>query len=464
MSYTNTIKTKTLDPEFFNSTQGCEFRLNDINTTYLSSMYLGNVGAFGSDGNRNVIKYNPYGGVKNLIKDITLYDGGNVLAQLQEVGPWVAFKSQNQDNSDARSKQLKELGNAALFNVEKATAVGPERIGAMNHPIADGVGEEARLAAAESGTPAGHPGTGRGYFDIRDLLKELNTISSLDTNVFKNLRLVINWELDPLKFADRASATAVGTDPMSSIKATQPILVVDCIKDMATRTALLDNIKNVAFTSIENDRVVINEIAPTGVDIRQSTVLKGFDNKVLNRVLLVNNPVSSISGVVSISGNDTPPVYFGDSRTLYAGKNNSIAQYKLRVQMSVNGQNLFNGEGLEGSSVRQAVCTDTWGDMIANWGSNKVGICVNQAGAFGTLNTQEYFDPRKVQFGGDYTGFKVQDRVKYLELAYTRSGVAAGSALVFSPGTSNIALNVIVYGEVAKMLVIDGTNYRVSYM
>tara|TARA_R110000824_G_scaffold100165_1_gene238150 strand:- start:687 stop:932 length:246 start_codon:yes stop_codon:yes gene_type:complete len=68
MSYTNTIKTKTLDPEFFNSTQGCEFRLNDINTTYLSSMYLGNVGAFGDDGNRNVIKYNPYGGEKILLK------------------------------------------------------------------------------------------------------------------------------------------------------------------------------------------------------------------------------------------------------------------------------------------------------------------------------------------------------------------------------------------------------------
>tara|TARA_R110000796_G_scaffold95170_2_gene200306 strand:+ start:4078 stop:5400 length:1323 start_codon:yes stop_codon:yes gene_type:complete len=440
MSYTSQIQTKILDPQFFNNTQGCEFRLNDLNVTYLTSMYLGNVGAYGTNGDRATLKYSDYGGVKTLVKNITLYNGGDVLAQLNDAGSWVAFKGQNQDNSDLLSKSSKSQGRGALQNINKYEAKFEERIGGLTNPYHDGIG-------------ATEGATGTGYFDIRDLLKELKQITSLDTSVFKNLRLVVNWELDPYKISSN-----IGT--LTAMKATRPILVVDCISDPDIRKQLLDNSKAVSYTCIESDRVVIGAVGPTGVDVRSSSVLRGFDNKVVNRMLLVNQPTEASLGVLSMS--DNAGTY--GTQVLYAGKNNSIAQYNLKVQLAVNGANLFNGEGLVGSASRQAIMTDTWGDVIANYGSNQVGLCDNSTGAIGTVSHGYFHDPARTQFGGDYTGFKVMDRVKYLELSYTRTGVAVTNNLVFNAGASNQAVNVIVYAEVPKMLMIQGGDYRIAYM
>ena len=443
MSYTSQIQTKILDPQFFNNTQGCEFRLNDLNVTYLTSMYLGNVGAYGTNGNRATLKYNNYGGVKNLVKNITLYNGGDVLAQLLDAGSWVAFKGQNQDNSDLLSKSSKSQGRGALQNENKNNTTGAnseERISGLVHPITDGIG-------------ATEAATGTGYFDIRDLLKELKQITSLDTSVFKNLRLVVNWELDPYKISND-----IGT--LTAMKATRPILVVDCVNDPDIRKQLLDNSKAVSYTCIESDRVIIGAVGPTGVNVRSSSVLKGFDNKVVNRMLLVNQPTEAALGVLTMA--DNAGAY--GTQVLYAGKNNSIAQYNLQVQVAVNGSNLFNGEGLSGAASRQAIMTDTWGDMVANYGSNQVGICDNSTGLIGTVSDGYFNDPARLQFGGDYTGFKVMDRVKYLELSYTRSGVAVTNNLVFNAGASNQAINVIVYAEVPKMLMIQGGDYRIAYM
>ena len=449
MSYTSQIKTKILDPEYFNSTQGCEFRLNDLNVTYLSSMYVGNIGAYGTNGDRAIIKYNPYGGTKKLVKNITLYNGGDVLAQLLDAGSWIAFKAQNQDNSDKLSKTNKTLGRNALLNANQHAVNTPARISNIVHPITDGVGATEAL-------------TGKGYFDVRDLLKELKQMRSFDTSIFKNLRLVIDWELDPLKFANRASGTADGTNPLSAIQATRPILVVDCVNDPEIRKQLMLNMRQVAYTSIESDRIVIPAVGPAVVGQRSSSVLKGFDNKIVNRMLLVNNPTSLTSGVVAMS--DNAGTFHPDSQLLYAGKDNSIAQHRLEVQLAVNGANLFNGNGLGGDSVRQAVMTDTWGDVIANWGSSRVGVCNKVAGLIATLTHDYYSTPDVVMFGGDYTGFKVMDRVKYLELSYTRSGVAVANRLVFNAGASNQALNVIVYAEIPKMLMVGNGGYRVAYM
>ena len=244
------------------------------------------------------------------------------------------------------------------------------------------------------------------------------------------------------------------------MKATRPILVVDCVNDPDIRKQLLDNSKAVSYTCIESDRVVVGAVGPTGVNVRSSSVLRGFDNKVVNRMLLVNQPTEAQLGVLTMT--DNAGAY--GTQVLYAGKNNSIAQYNLQVQLAVNGANLFNGEGLVGPASRQAVMTDTWGDVIANYGSNQVGLCDVSTGVIGTVSQGYFNDPARVQFGGDYTGFKVMDRVKYLELSYTRTGVAVTNNLVFNAGASNQAINVIVYAEVPKMLMIQGGDYRIAYM
>ena len=109
------VEQNELDPEFHNGKSHTEFRLSDLNTTYLSSMRLANLCVYSGTNTANK-PYNNACGVKSFIRNITLYDGSVVLAQLNNAAPYLAFKGINRNNADQRDKRKVNLDRVAMVN------------------------------------------------------------------------------------------------------------------------------------------------------------------------------------------------------------------------------------------------------------------------------------------------------------------------------------------------------------
>ena len=438
------VQQKELDPEFHNSTSHTEFRLNDLNITYLSSMRLANLCVFGT--NANGKPYNNACGVKALIKNITLYDGSVVLAQLNNSGPYLAFKGINRNNSDQRDKRKVNLDKVAMTN----RSIGVETGNLYVNQI--GTAESQNIGSA--GDTEAH--AEKGYLDLSEVLHELRSLRYLPTSLFKNLRLFIQWNTDPKAVLAEVGATA--HNPVSALQVGTPLLIVDCISDAKAQSSLLSAMKNLSMISIENERVSIPEVA-SGDTQTIDLVLKGYDNKTIRRVLFVNSPTSEIEGVVRTTDAGDPT---NEGNVLCNGKLNSLAQNNLTLQLTVNGSNLFNGAGLRGVNRRAGVLADTFGDVILTQYGNSTGVygpTTNGHSNDGATRNIFHFG-----YGRDYTGFNVNASIRTLQLSYSRTGLVVGAVEIVRPQAFNQALDLNMYAEVIKSFTVSGNSYNIAYI
>tara|TARA_R110002153_G_scaffold1136_4_gene5446 strand:+ start:4611 stop:5972 length:1362 start_codon:yes stop_codon:yes gene_type:complete len=448
---------RIIDPVYFNNTRSAEFRLDEENTAYLTSgMYLA-LGAEGANATVNAVGYNRKAGVASLVSAIRLLDGGTVLAQLENAGMWMAWKGTNHDNADAVSKRAASLASGSLINFHIAEAKTPLIIG---HPVTPSIGTLAVDAADVS----------LGHIAIKDFLKELEVLRVLPTVIFDNLRLQVDFTTDVSTICNK---NATGAGAVSALKAVRPILVCDVVKDPATIAAMVSSMSQMSFTGIESDRFLLPEIT-TGRTTHIQT-LRGFNNKVVNRVLIANQPTDPVQGVVQTNTDGGGAVTL---EMLSAGKLNSLAQNRYTVNCRVNGASVFPGRGLgydetygsttkvgAGYNHRLGILTDTWGDVSLCQGSNTCGLVCKDLTSGDAINQQVLAnDVGQIFFGQDYTGFKVMDRVSHLELSISRSFVATANAPNMNAGTTNQAINQFVYAEVPKTLQIMNGAYRVAYL
>lgn len=451
---------RIIDPVYFNNTRSAEFRLNEENTAYLTSgMYLA-LGAEGTNATVNVVGYNRKAGVASLVSGIRLLDGGTVLAQLENAGVWMAWKGTNHDNADAVSKRANSLATGSLINFHLATSATPLIVG---HPTTPSIGTLAVDAADVS----------LGHIAIKDFLKELEVLRVLPTVIFDNLRLQVDFTTDIKTICDKIHD---GTGDVSGLKAVRPILVCDVVKDPATIAAMVSSMSQMSFTGIESDRFLLPEI--TAGRTTHVQTLRGFNNKVVNRVLIANQPTSDTDGVMQTAqaGSGTT-----ENNILSAGKLNSLAQNRYTVNCRVNGASVFAGRGLgydetygttigAGYNHRLGILTDTWGDVSLCQGSNTCGlVCqgltAHLTPAERTLNGQVLANGvGQIFFGQDYTGFKVMDRVSHFELTVSRSFITAAHKPYMNAGSTNQAINQLVYAEVPKTLEIVNGAYRIAYL
>tara|TARA_R110002153_G_scaffold226462_4_gene379130 strand:- start:1651 stop:2874 length:1224 start_codon:yes stop_codon:yes gene_type:complete len=400
----NQIKTRIIDPTRYRANVNCEFKLDDVDVSYLPNMRLINLGVTGAATQTP----QDIGGLANLIHDIRLYDGREEIDSLRYAGQWMSF----QQLRDSNSKNVSVNNNLLKSNVGSIIARNSTSIQVLD---AADVSENT-LNTAESTTKA------KAHLDLRELLGSLSQMNYLDSSVFKNLRLVIEFETD-INFIQHK----VGQD-MTTI---QPALVVDYT------TAPNAPMRNISWLAIEHDEYSLPAAAAaagatSALQQQSNNRINGFNNKSVERLLFVKQYSSN-----SI---------YNDGTDIDKFSTGSIANYRESWQFRVNGQNVMP-TAIDSDSKIQVLMADTWGDINAPLASN----------LYNFINKTELDEAKVGKFA--YAGVTISDYVKSLDVEHSRFVLDDTSNK-----KTNSGQRVHVFGEVRKSLVVKGGEYMVSYV
>jgi hypothetical protein len=421
----HSVHTRIVDP-IFTSKNRAEFRL-DRDTMYSTDMRLLNIGTSTAPAGK---KYNMLLGAEGVIQSIQLYDGNQLLSQILEASPYTAFKNLLKDNDTniSKSKQLKSNSLGFLAEGTQAYTNGvPDKdsiVVQIQQPAANAVGNKAHIS-------------------LRDCLPFLRAQDAVPTNVFKRLRVIIN-------FKDSDEIKEVVDDRTLNLLPEQGVqLVVDEITgrgsdaDMKQRMEMMMGYKGASWLEVEHDRVYVDAInigADTVQEQENTFLVTGYNAKALRRLLLVSTPLNTDAYA---NGNDNDGV----------SNQGSVASFDSLVQVRVNGSNKFSGNGWRGANRRLAHLTDTYGAINAPVVANLTGLTAPGT-IMGTPNN----------FGGliDYTAMRVDERVSELKITFNRTG-SVGAGGDNNPKTTT-ALHLNMYGEVDRAVVMTGKeDYELVY-
>ena len=433
--YSSGIVTRLLDPELDNSAR-TEFRLN-ADTLYLANMRLLNVGLVKSGG--TATKYNGLTGAMSCIRNITLLDGSVQLDAVRNVSQWAGFKGNNMSNTKGIN----------MYN----TLVKNER-----GYITEGVDSEAIVAPAKAATffhlqsfrNAGAVTTDVNttdvaWIDLQTLFPLLSSAKALNTSMFKNLRLVIEWQ------TDYDYVLLINDGAISHI---QPLLVVDELVNSDIKTQMMKDMSPIEYVSLENDSIYVPPVAGVRVATPnpvQSGVyaVQGFNNKRVNRMLIQKEATQAVT-------------YKNVNTNISYGKSASLGMPAEAWQVRLNGSSLYPGVGVDKANQTQAILTDTWGSSIQPLG-----------GVLAYANQTTLMNKGSEQMGhANYLGFSLNGKlVKDLYITYSRKGQSdtAGGRPDTDAGQQtalyNQALRLNIWAEIQREIVFNGKgNYIVRYV
>lgn len=416
--YTSAIQTEVINPQFNQSKYRSEFRL-DQDMLYTPNMRVLNLGVIATstsfDDNR---AYNLLTGVGGVVKNIFLYDDKQVLDQVLNYRDYGAFKNFNATNSDNQDvkKNLKKHGLGFVYDTDTftpATAIIRSLIKQYN-PVNGGH----IPTSSEDTSPTG-------YLDLRDVFPLLKSIEFLSTSVFKNLKVVIEYDVN------NVLSITTGTDTTKPSATTVPILVVDKVVDDAFVSKWVSEFKGITWNCMEMEAVQLPTLASAPASGVQSIKyrLNGFTDKSLGVLLLQKKP--------SVLSND----YLN---------NGSVSLINETIQVSVNGSNILPDDGVVAPNQRLALLTDTFGNCNAFPGCNMTGF-------INCSQSVENFASRVGQL--DYFGCAVGKKISNLDITVSRAYTAGLDARYKQP------VELQFWGSVMKSIVVGKDNsYQVIYV
>ncbi len=228
-SYTN-VTPRIIDP-VFDRPNRAEFRLPEGNV-YLSSMRLINIGVTSTTGGA---KYNPILGALAAIKSISLMDGAEQLDTVQ-VAPLIAsIKNLNRRNDEnlSMNRFLKKIGLGYVTSgqYERTTGgtAGEEQFEKNSILVRE---QNPQANTVNSASPQ------KAWISLKDMLSFLGASLVVPTSVFKQLRLVVEYNtpaemqyfVTPTNAADRAVVT-------------EGLLLVDEVNEGDMKDMLMKNYK-----------------------------------------------------------------------------------------------------------------------------------------------------------------------------------------------------------------------------
>lgn len=402
--YKSSIKTNLIDPVLFQSNRRAEFRFGK-DQVLLSNMRVANIGI------TTPAAYTPNkaSGLMEVIKSITLYDGSQVLDQQLKFDMYSAFKNYNKDNSSNYNVNH-FLNNAGMgYNVLNFDVI----------PDADTTFISSLFDPTPTTTDAND--TPSMWLDLKACLPMLQSVLYLPTSIFKNLRLVI-------EFNDNV---APGQQTLT------PLLIVDEMSDPSVKNQLLTQFKGADFVSVETDSLVVDAIysgdaTKTDSGNKPQSItkqLKGFNNKILNKFFVVKQP--SVA-----SGGDTirrlaSHLYFNEADNV-----------------RINGRNLLVGNGIDTTAKSLSALTDTYGTCNSYLNYQSLTNSFNKSDL---LNT-----PEADMLGNqDYRAFRVGERVLQLDYQFSRLGVYSTNDAVSNTLSNNSSTTLHFFGEVPKRLQVN---------
>ena len=314
--YSEQVKTNILNTVYHNN-QRTVFRLPP--KVMLSNLRLANLGAtvattLGAD-----VRYPALSGCYSIIKNMYLWADNELIDQCRGCGRWLAFWNTRRSNAQ----------NYSMNQNFRQTSQGYKQ----EYDVAHAVGEkEVKIALPDRGAVLTNDSTttSKGTLYLDDCLRFLVSTKILPADKLNGLRLEIEWSDDKKNFW-----FANVNDTITTLNIVEPILIYDEVVGQTTKGGV-----NVQYLSLENDRVVVPSVG-VGVTSQSKFRINGFNGKVVNRVLLISDPVG-----------------WYDEAT---GEDASIGQNSETVQTSLNGMEQIPYKGVDSPAKKQQMMNDIWG-------------------------------------------------------------------------------------------------------
>lgn len=416
MAYNGSVETEYIDPVSFVPNQRCAFELDGTKLSYGSNMRLLNIGVV--SGTQQ--DYSAGLGAMSVIRSIRLMDARTELSSIRNVPQYLFFKNCNRTNATNKSEDSYLKRNQLGFEINSED----NKISHMYSPgRADTTPETTSL----------------GYLDLREVLPILNQLTILPTQIFKNLRIEI-------EFDGRQTSQILG-DVSVGISVQRPILAVDVNSNPAVVEAAVSQVsaQPIMWQEIENDNFVMNAVDTSGfgnTDTAVQTTVNqslGFKGKFVER-LLITKQIQDKSKELNV--NDV--LGFGAIAS-------SQAVLNEKVQINLNGNPILPGfQGMTRPNEILGMLSDEWGSINAYPGSN----------LYAWSSTPAALDDANTGGQQSFICVRLGARVAQLQTSISRTN----NRDTTNKAATNNALNVNLYAEVSKMLNVTKNGYRIVYV
>jgi len=423
-----TLRTRYIDPVHHDANL-VEFQLDNM-TGYTSNMRIIGLGTHRTAGDN----YNDAVGVLGKIRAIHLESNGQKIDSLRNANRYLAFQNLLKSNEQQNSLVEKDNKSARGLIIRSALqAVEPRARTAVVNATATLAQREATL----------------GSLNLADVFPILREMVHIDTSVMKNVKVRIEYETKPENLVV-SSVAAAAADPV-------PVLVAEQFQDNAAVATMTKAMGSVVWNTIEHDQIRIDAIANQATTVKKpvdtSKKLMAFNDKYVSRVVVMKETPTAAALL-----NGTAVIGYGT----YA----SQVQFEEKFNCRLNGKNIFVGSGLDTPAKMTAMCADAWGSYVLAPGDDTTSLGVNDqnnnVAADRTRGARPIVANKQNDKVGQasYIGFHIEDKVKDMQIDYSRSGMSDTHARF----RYNTALNLHFFAEVRKQLVMKGDKFMVSYM
>lgn len=446
MSYSNRVKSHQIEPVYDSQNNRSEFRL-PANKIFSTNVVIGNLGVRIQNG-MTISRYNSLAGVSSILDTVYLYDGNVELASCQHATQWSAWRQTRKTNSALKDKTSMLLGNSAGYRYEQAD----NRVNAAGDKS---IGKVLRRDTVEAGNAIQTDGVG-GTVSLNELLPVLESLPYIDTSIFKNLRVVVEYNL----YDSVRKRLVLRKEKDNTIFTQRPLLFVEEFVDPKAVGSIIGKMGSVVFDNVESDQMVVpgKSILTSNSDGSGvqplSFHLSGFNSKKLGKVVIVKQPQLS-------------PTYEAANEDFNSGQLDSIALFKESTQVRVNGQNVFSKSGIDKPNKRLARLVDTWGSGALIPFAN--GLAYK---APDTQPRSNYIEQGNSGIGYcDYFGVDVgYTHVQDLQIDFSRQAVfcdtgdAVNDAADTAKSRYNQPVNLIVFGMTRKAIQVSNGGYNIGYV
>lgn len=416
--YSQFVKLRYLDPvsDLPNKT---EFKLPPSIKAY-PNLRLSNVGLKGTDGNLGPV------GCIGMIRHIHLYSNKQLLDSVRFVNRYMDFK--NKLSSNSQNKNIKKYLNKAQYGFE--------------------ITEKQQFAHLRANSTVDSTGLEKnfGYIELTQVFNILSELKVIDTDVFENLRLVIEWETDSKYYMNK--------DDVTGLSHVSPILVMDEITSDQLANALKKEQKNFLFQSIDHDSLVLAKVVPGGntdpAKIQPiDTKLNAYQNRVINRIVMMKAYTDVTKS-------------FDNHAIQGRGPYNSPVMTDETVNFKINGQPIFD-QPLDNDMIKLAMTTDTYGSLNVMPYESVIsnGLASPKNGGQPKNDVASPADTNLIG-NSSYLGVKILDRIQDFEVSYQRKCHENTTTNALKRYSDGITLH--FYAEVQKMMKFGAGSFSVAYL
>lgn len=401
-------RTHIVEPVYDVANQRAEWRFLP-DTCYFADARLLDIGAWSASG---ATAANGLLGSECPIRAIHLMDGGTTLDTINDFPQWRAIQKLQVQNDGAISVGRHLSKNQVGYIVSGEMSADDATFGQNQDIIvAQDQGDGVATTAA---------GAHKAWISLKSVFPFLANSAVLPTNVFRQLKLVVQFN-SATQMADLVSTTG-----KTDITSTRGLVVIDELEDSDAKVAAMSKYQGVRWSGVVQDRWQLDAVTAATSPQSVTQKLRGFDGAWVEDL------------VVKLTPQTVPQTVGGDNKPF--GALGSLSVPAANFQVRVNGQNKLPRAGVEGKMRALALATDSIGSICTMPFQVMMSDVFNGNGHGATVSdTQGQVAPFAVE---------IKDHVEDLQ-------VTLGREFKTNNPIQAAALNINVFGRVAKALVLD---------